>query len=166
MNIRKETQNDHDAIRAIHLDAFEGPGEAKLVDMLRAKVSPIISLIAEHKNEVVGHIMFSPVTLDDYEIKIMGLAPVAVFEREQNKGFGSSLINSGLEECKRRGFVGVVLLGHADYYPRFGFKTSTDFDITCEYDVAAENFMALELIEGAFDDISGVIKYHSVFLEL
>ncbi|MBT5072852.1 MAG: N-acetyltransferase [Kordiimonadaceae bacterium] len=166
MNIRFEEQKDINAVRDVHLDAFEGPGEAKLVDMLREKASPIVSLVAKNEGEVVGHIMFSPVMLGDYDIKIMGLAPVTVLESEQNKGYGAALVNAGLEECKALGYQGVVLLGHAEYYPRFGFRTSTEYSITCEYDVPSEYFMALELVEGAFDDVSGTIKYHPVFAEL
>lgn len=166
MNVRQETEKDHNTVRTVHLDAFEGPGEAKLVDLLREKASPVVSLVAENDGEVVGHIMFSPVTLGDYDIKIMGLAPVAVLESKQKKGYGAALINAGLDECRALGYLGVVLLGHADYYPRFGFRTSAEFDIASEYDVPAENFMALELNEGAFDDVSGIIKYHPVFAEL
>ena len=118
MKIRLEVEKDQDDVRTIHLAAFKGSGEAKLVDLLKEKASPLISLIAEDgEGKIVGHIMFSPVTLSDHYINIMGLGPVAVLPDSQNKGFGAALINKGLEECKKVGAQGVVLLGHADYLP-------------------------------------------------
>lgn len=75
MTIRQETEKDYGAARAVHIDAFEGPGEAKLVDMLRAKASPIVSLVAENEGFVIGHIMFFPVKIEEYDIKIKCLAP-------------------------------------------------------------------------------------------
>ncbi len=91
MIIRAENNNDYSQVRAIHLAAFEGPGEATLVDQLRAKATPIISLVAmSDDNNIVGHIMISPVGLSGHDdLNIMGLAPVAVLPEYQNKGFGS-----------------------------------------------------------------------------
>ncbi|MBT5187679.1 MAG: N-acetyltransferase [Kordiimonadaceae bacterium] len=167
MKIRFEEKKDYDDVRNIHLSAFDGSGEAQLVELLREKASPIISMVAEEEGgNVVGHIIFSPVTLCDHDIDIMGLAPVAIYPNYQKMGYGTNLIKKGLEECKKMGYQGVVLLGHADYYPRFGFKASIEYGISCEYDVPEENFMALELVEGAFSKVSGKIKYHSAFSEL
>lgn len=168
MLIRKETKDDYVTVEEVLTMAFEGDGEARLVDALREKASPIISLVVENDEAaVIGQIMFSPVTIaGSADAKLMGLAPVSVSPEEQGKGYGAALIKAGLVECRKMGVDGVVLLGHADYYPRFGFKTSTDFGITCEYDVPAENFMALELKPAALQEISGTIKYHPVFSKL
>jgi len=135
---------------------------------LRNSASPIISIVAEDENrKLVGHILFSPVTISNQQgAKLMGLAPVAITPDEQNRGYGSALIRRGLDECRKQQIDAVVVLGHVDYYPRFGFSKSTDFNITCEYDVPAENFMALELTDNALQGISGQIKYHSAFGKL
>jgi putative acetyltransferase len=122
MLIRPETVNDHDAVHAINVSAFETPAEADLVDGLREQASPIISLVAQEHLEIVGHIMFSPATLSDFaDLKIMGLAPMAVVAEHQRQGIGSALVRAGLEKCKQLDFTAVVVLGHQDYYPRFGF---------------------------------------------
>lgn len=168
MLIRNETKDDYVTVEEVLTMAFEGDGEARLVDALREEASPIISLVAENDEDaVIGHIMFSPVTIEgSADAKLMGLAPVSVTPEEQGKGYGAALIKAGLQQCRKMGVDGVVLLGHADYYPRFGFKTSTDFGITCEYDVPAENFMTCELKPAALQEISGTIKYHPVFSNL
>jgi putative acetyltransferase len=168
MLIRNEEKDDFVTVSEILTMAFEGNGEARLVSALRDKALPIIPLVAENEEAaVIGQIMFSPVTIDGCEdASLMGLAPVSVTPEEQGKGYGAALIKAGLVECRKNGVDGIVLLGHADYYPRFGFKTSTDFGITCEYDVPPEYFMALELRAGALDCVSGKIKYHPVFAEL
>ncbi len=168
MKLRMEIETDFNLVGNIHELAFNGPGEAKLVDELRNSASPIISMVAENeKGEVVGHIMFSPVTIPSQQgAMLMGLAPVAITPNEQDKGYGSALIRRGLEECGKQGISAVVVLGHAGYYPRFGFSKSTDFNITCEYDAPAENFMVLELKENALRGITGQVKYHSAFGEL
>ncbi|MDG1707792.1 MAG: N-acetyltransferase [Emcibacteraceae bacterium] len=168
MLIRKEEKDDFVTVYEILTMAFEGDGEARLVEKLREKASPIISLVAENEEcAVVGHIMFSLVTIDGCEdANVMGLAPVSVTPEEQSKGYGAALIKAGIQECRNLGMDGIVLLGHAGYYPRFGFQVSTEFDITCEYDVPAENFMALELSNGSLDNISGKVNYHTVFNEL
>ena len=168
MRMRIERVEDQDIVREIHLSAFEGVGEANLVDRLRHDTLEYISLVAENSNnEIVGHIMFSPVRIEGSgDIVIMGLAPVSVKPEEQNKGYGSALIKAGLIECLKRNVDAVVLLGHAAYYPRFGFKASTQFDMTCEYDVPPECFMVLELKPASLDTVSGIVRYHPAFKEL
>jgi putative acetyltransferase len=113
---------------------------------------------------IVGHIMFSPVSLSGHPgLKIMGLAPMAVAPEQQRKGIGSALVRAGLERCKQLGFGAVVVLGHPRYYPRFGFSPSTRFGIKCEYEVPEEVFMVQELQPGYLRSVSGTIKYHAAF---
>ncbi|MCP5381209.1 MAG: N-acetyltransferase [Kordiimonadaceae bacterium] len=168
MKIRTEKESDFVAVNDLLLATFEGEGEAKLVSALREKASPIISLVAELHDEIVGHIMFSPVKITGHEdFKIMGLAPVSVLPEHQNKGIGAALINEGLNKCRELGFLAVVLLGHAAYYPRFGFKQSTKFGLICPFDgVPPECYMAMELIPGSLNEVSGQIHYHPAFSEL
>ncbi|HRW29747.1 MAG: N-acetyltransferase [Alphaproteobacteria bacterium] len=168
MIIRKEKECDFEAVNNLLLAAFEDEGEAKLVSALRIKASPVISLVAEIHDKIVGYIMFSPVKITGHEdFKIMGLAPVAVLPEHQNKGIGAALINEGLDNCRKLGFQAAVLLGHAEYYPRFGFKQSTKFGLICPYEgVPPECFMAKELFPGSLSKVSGQILFHPAFSEL
>lgn len=162
--IRREEADDFAAVHALNASAFESPAEANLVDALRRQAHPIVSLVAEDSETVVGHIMFSPVSLTGHpELMIMGLAPMAVMPAHQNKGIGTALVRAGLDECKSLGYGAVVVLGHPRYYPRFGFAPSTRFGIGCEYEAPEDAFMVLELQPGYLSGKSGTIKYHAAF---
>ncbi len=152
---------------AVNISAFETPSEAKLVDLLGKQAKPVISLVAEVDGEVVGHIMFSPVSLSgDPNLKVMGLAPMAVIPEHQRQGIGSALVEAGLEKCRLLGFATVVVLGHPEYYPRFGFVPSSRFGIDSEYEVPEEVFMAMELQPEALTGKTGRVKYHAAFNSL
>lgn len=164
MLIRKEDPNDYAAVHAVNAAAFETQAEANLVDILRKDAQPIVSLVAEEDGVIVGHILFSPVLLSGFpDLKIMGLGPMAVAPKFQRKGIGSALTETGLELCKRLGYGAIIVLGHPGYYPRFGFRPSVLYDITCEYDVPEDVFMVVELQPGYLEGSSGVIKYHPAF---
>jgi putative acetyltransferase len=166
MLIRHEEPKDQAGVRGVNASAFDTPSEANLVDVLRKEVHPVISLVAEDNGAIVGHIMFSPVSLSDHaELKIMGLGPMAVAPEHQRKGIGSALVMAGLESCKDLGFGAVIVLGHSGYYPRFGFSPSVRYDIRCEYEVPQEAFMVLELVTGYLRGAEGIIKYHAAFNE-
>src|SRR5215204_3326406 len=122
ITVRAETVEDIPVIRRVNELAFGQPGEADLVDALRAAARPYISLVAVSEGQVVGHIFFNPVTLEaEGSDFILGLAPMAVLPEYQRRGIGSRLVRVGLEECRRIGCDAVVVVGHAEYYPRFGF---------------------------------------------
>ena len=162
--IRPERAADTAAVRAVNRAAFETGAEAELVDALRERVEPVISLVADATGSIVGHILFSPVTLSGHaELKIMGLAPMAVRPAEQRRGIGSALVRAGLKRCRQAGCAAVVVLGHPEYYPRFGFVPASRFGIACEYDVPDEVFMAIELEPGILRDTSGTVRYHAAF---
>jgi putative acetyltransferase len=164
MNIRFEQPNDIEQIKNVYLIAFETDTEANLVDALRNAGVELISLVAEKNGEIIGHILFSPVTLDGHA-KIIGLAPMAVLPNWQRKGIGSKLINEGMKACQKAGYEAVVVLGHPNYYPRFGFEPSVNFRIKSEYDVPPEVFMVKQLKKGALKDKTGTVKYHQIFSE-
>jgi putative acetyltransferase len=167
MLLRSEKEYDREAVCDVHESAFETSAEARLVDALREQASPIVSLVAEKNGGVVGHIFFSPVSLSGHPaLMMMGLAPVAVLPAHQGKGIGSALIRAGLQRCRRLGFAAVVVLGHPEYYPRFGFSPASDFGITSEYDVPDDVFMILELHPDTLDGKHGCIKYHPAFKAL
>jgi putative acetyltransferase len=163
--IRAETAADVEAVHRVNELAFGRSAEANLVDALRFSVQPIISLVAILDDQVVGHILFSPVTIES-EAEVfaaMGLAPVAVRPDYQNRGVGAALIRSGLAECRRLGHEIVVVLGHPAYYPRFGFVTASTLGIRCEFDVPDEAYMVAELTPGALRGRRGVVHYRPEF---
>jgi putative acetyltransferase len=161
--IRPQTPADVAAIRAINEAAFGGRLEADIVDALRREAEPFISLVADADGDVVGHICFSPVTIGDSPVSTgsVGLGPMAVRPDLQRKGIGSQLVSAGLEECRRRGVRLVVVVGHAEYYPRFGFSPASRLGLTCEYDVPDDVFMARRLTGGRI--APGVVRYHRAF---
>ena len=164
MLIRAEKETDRDGVSTVNVAAFETEAEADLVAALREQAQPVISLVAEDNGKIVGHIMFSPVSLSGHpDLKVMGLAPMAVAPEHQRKGIGSALIRAGLEECRQLGYVAVIVLGYPEYYPRFGFSPSSQFGIDSEYEVPEEVFMAMELQPGALKGKTGRVKYHPAF---
>lgn len=164
--IRAETERDREAVHALNAAAFGQATEALLVDMLRAQAAPVISLVAQDGDTVVGHIMFTPVSLAGHGGLIMGLAPMAVEPSRQRAGIGSALVRAGLERCKELGAAAAVVLGHPAFYPKFGFLPAARFGLACEYDVPPEAFMALELRAGALRGASGTVRYHAAFAEV
>jgi putative acetyltransferase len=162
--IRRETPQDIPAIRRVNEAAFDTSVEANIVDALRDRAAPIISLVAVVDDRIIGHIIFSPMTLQsDPALFVMALGPVAVMPDHQRRGIGSALVRAGLDECRRLGCAAIFLIGHAAYYPRFGFVPASRFGITSEYNVSDEVFLALELNEGALGEKEGIIRYHAAF---
>lgn len=167
MVIRAEEPRDWAAVHTVNVSAFETAAEANLVGALREQAHPLVSLIAEDKGALVGHIMFSPVSISGHPaLRIMGLAPMAVAPEHQRKGIGSALVRAGLEQCKQLGFGAVVVLGHPAYYSRFGFSSSARFGIGCEYQVPDEVFRVVELQAGVLRGVSGKVKYHAAFSDV
>jgi putative acetyltransferase len=163
--IRTETAADYPAVYGVNQRAFNRTGEAELVDALRKNARPYISLVAELNGRVVGHIFFSPVVIESEaeSFNALGLAPMAVLPEHQNQGIGSELVRRGLEACKSIGHDVAVVLGHPEYYPRFGFIPAKQKGISCEFDVPDEVFMIAELKEGALAGRRGIVKYMPEF---
>lgn len=159
--IRRERPEDASAVRRVNEQAFGQRAEADLVDALRQRDELLVSLVAIEDEQVVGHILFSPVTVqsDGASWGAMGLGPMAVLPEHQGKGIGSQLVEAGLEECRKARHKVVVVLGHPEFYPRFGFAPSKPLGIRWEKDVPEEVFMVTELREGALAERGGVVKY-------
>ncbi|CAN1212213.1 N-acetyltransferase domain-containing protein [Tumidithrix helvetica PCC 7403] len=167
MEVRAEKPEDVGAIRKVNMAAFGRESEANLVDRLRG-IASTLSFVALQSEQIVGHIFFSPVSVEGKSgenLFILGLAPVAVLPNHQRQGIGSLLIKHSLKECDRLGCKAVVVLGHPEYYPRFGFIPAKEKGLRCEYTVPDEAFMVLELASGALEGCSGTIKYRSEFGE-
>jgi putative acetyltransferase len=160
ITIRDEQAKDIDQVREIVRAAFPSDAESKLVDSLRANGKAIISLVAVHGDEVLGHILFSPVTATPpIEARGIGLAPIAVRPDVQSQGIGSKLIRQGLRLCQELGFDYCVVLGSPDYYQRFGFEWASPLGIRNEYGVDHE-FMILRFSQRG---VSGLVQYGSEF---
>jgi putative acetyltransferase len=163
LTIRNEESKDIDQVRDILCAAFPSNAESRLVDLLRAHGKATISLVAIDGNEVLGHVLFSPVsTTPPTDAKGIGLAPVAVRNDVQAHGIGSRLIREGLRLCQGLGFDYCVVLGSPQYYQRFGFKKASQFDIQNEYGVDDE-FMVLRFTDCG---VTGLVRYAPEFGEL
>jgi putative acetyltransferase len=163
--IRAETEADHPAVRRVNERAFGRVEEAALVDALRRNAQPQISLVAELDGQVVGHIFFSPVLIESQAASFtaLGLAPMAVLPEFQKRRIGTELVRRGLDVCRGTGHDIVVVLGHPEYYPRFGFVPAKRKGLRCEYAVPDEVFMIVELSAGALAGREGLVKYRPEF---
>jgi putative acetyltransferase len=135
------------------------------VDVLRAAGKVTLSLVAVLEGKIVGHILFSTVTIDSAagSTSAIGLAPMAVLPEHQRRGIGSMLVREGLDACRAAGHRAVIVLGHPEYYPRFGFVRASRFGLTWEHEVQDEAFMAIELVPGALAGGPGVVRYQPEF---
>jgi putative acetyltransferase len=160
--VRPETAADVDAVRAVHVAAFPSPLESRLVDALRRAGKAVISLVAELDQSVVGHVLFSDVSIARGVQRGIGLAPVAVLPRAQRRGIGSQLIRAGLTGAVELGYDFAVVLGEPAYYRRFGFETARRSGLTSEYGVDAP-FMTLALHPHGLRGASGRVTYQPEF---
>lgn len=166
MRIRVEGPDDLTAVAQVHRAAFGRPAEAALVDRLRADGDAVVSLVAEAAAEVIGHILFSPVRLDPAPPTPpawLGLAPMAVLPAHQRRGTGAALVRAGLEAARAGGATAVVVLGHPEYYPRFGFVPASRRGLRCIYDAPDEAFMALALTPDGLAGARGLVRYAAAF---
>ena len=158
---------DITSIRDVHIKAFGQNQEADIVDQLRQNCNDLLSLVAILKSQVVGHILFSPATIEGQgrNFSGMALAPMAVLPKYQKQGIGSELVRAGISKLKNRRCPFVLVLGHAEYYPRFGFEPASLYGIRSQWEVPDEAFMMLVLSEAEMKGISGVAKYRQEFDE-
>lgn len=169
MIIRAEALDDHAAIAEVNQAAFGGDAEARLVASLRADRQVIASLVAvDESGQVVGHVLFSPATIrtGTDERQVASLAPMAVLPSHQRQGIGSMLVERGLQACKLAGYRAVIVVGHPDYYPRFGFSATLVARLENPF-TAGDAFMAMELARGSLSDLQdGRIVYPEAFNHL
>ena len=169
VSIRCERPEDYEKITAVNNSAFGQPNEGRLVTSLRNRkdFDPSVSLVAELNGDIVGHILFHPIKIksDKGVYNSIALAPMCVTPGLQRKGVGSLLVEEGIRRLKKLGHKSVIVLGHADYYTRFGFKPASKWIIRPPFEAPESAFMALELVEGGLKGISGIVEYPHEFTE-
>ena len=173
LTIRQEQDRDYEQVEQLIQSAFlkaehTDGDEHNLVARLREGEGfiPELSLAGFNNDVLVGHILFTPILIEganDQKFHSLALAPVSVNPDWQHQGIGGQLILHGHEVAKTMGFGSVILLGHPDYYPRFGYQPASKFNIAAPFDVPDEAFMALELTPGSLSSASGVVRYPPEF---
>lgn len=169
IKIRREKQGDFREVFELNHIAFGQDNEAKLVDALRINqiaFVPELSIVATDNNKIVGHILFSKISIKDDKGNLnesLGLAPMAVRPEYQKCGIGGQLIRKGFEVAKELGFKSVIVLGHEHYYPKFGFQPADKWKIKAPFDVPSNVFMAIELATDGLTNISGTVVYPKEF---
>ncbi len=166
IQIRKERPGDEKAVFDVNFRAFGQDAEPKIVDELRKNCPEGVSLVAEEQGKIVGHILFTPARIETASKPVHGmtLAPLAVAPEYQRKGIGSALIEAGIETLRTSEIPFIVVLGHPDYYPKFGFEKASKYGIRCEYDqVPDEAFMIIVFQPKAMEGIRGTAKMRPEF---
>jgi putative acetyltransferase len=172
--IRPERPKDHAAIGDVTQLAFGQGHEARLVAALRGLpgFDPLLSLVAIASEEVVGHILFTPVSIvreDAAPVAGWALAPLAVRPSHQRTGIGAQLVRAGLAVCRRKPARLVIVVGHPGYYPRFGFQPARAFGLEVPFAVRDESFMVCDLAQDAAsqrDSWRGMVQYPAPFFDV
>ncbi|WP_288788800.1 N-acetyltransferase [uncultured Elizabethkingia sp.] len=177
MNIlfRQENKDDYTAVSNVIQRAFENEemsdhSEQYLVERLRNSEAfiPELSIVAEINQKIAGHILLTKIKVvnkENKEFDSLALAPVSVLPEYQGKGLGGKLIETAHKKAKELGFGSVILLGHENYYPRFGYEIAKKYGIKLPFDVPDENCMAIELIKGSLKGVEGTVVYPNAFFE-
>ncbi len=167
--IRIEGKEDYDQITKVNNLAFNQTNEGILISKLREtnKFVPELSLVAELHRKIIGHILFYPLDIISgvKRFEILSLAPMAVLPEFQNKGIGKKLVIEGLKKSQALGFKAVVVLGHPEFYPKFGFELASKWNIKPPIEVPDEASMAIELVKGFLNDKTGLIDYPAEYFE-
>jgi putative acetyltransferase len=161
IEIRNEQPADVDAIREVNRSAFGQEQEERIVDALRARGAVLVSLVAVVHDKVVGHILFSPATIGP--VVGAALGPMAVAPAHQRQGIGSQLVARGLEYVEAQGCPFVVVVGHPEFYPRFGFASAEALGLTCDWDLPTGVFMVKVLRAAAAGQVHGHVAYPAEF---
>ena len=165
VTIREERPEDIAGIRLINDKAFGQAQEGQLVDALRKNGGVLLSLVAVEDRRLVGHILYSPVSIESggKEIIGAGLGPMAVLPEFQRQGIGSKLVEAGNSRLRQAGLPFIVVLGHPAYYPRFGFVPASRHGIRCQWEVPADVFLVLVIDRERVLSVYGLAKYRQEF---
>lgn len=164
MLIRVEIGIDAPGIDALLRRAFDGDGEAQLVQDLREDGLITLGLVAtDDEGQVVGYVAFSPVTVQGEELQWVGMAPLAVDENYRGQGLARQLVYEGLDSLNEFGYAAVVTLGEPELYGRLGFEKAAVYDLRCRWPDTENAFLVHRLADDAFDGVSGLVEYHQHF---
>ncbi|MEI1421524.1 N-acetyltransferase [Bacillus cabrialesii] len=172
LSIRQERTHEYDTTedtvkRAFLNEIYSDKKEHFLVNRIRKSDAfiPELSLVALNAKDIVGHVLLSKIKIVDGDnaVDSLALAPVSVAPEYQRKGIGSQLIHVALKKAKELGYRSVIVLGHKDYYPKFGFKPASLWNIKAPFEVPDEAFMALELSKDSLENVKGVVHYSKAF---
>ncbi|MGE1127651.1 GNAT family N-acetyltransferase [Bacillus wiedmannii] len=173
VTIRQEQQSDYKKTeevvqKAFLHEEFSDKKEHELVKRIREcdAFIPELSIVAVDE-EIIGHILLSKIQIEQgaTSVESLALAPVSVARGHQKKGIGGKLIGAALEKAKELGYGSVVVLGHPEYYPKFGFKKASEWNIKAPFEVPNEVFMVIELSENTLQGVEGIVQYSSAFAE-
>ena len=162
IQIREERADDIAAVCELNRRAFGQNQESNIVDALRANGAVLLSLVATVNDRVVGHIIYSPASISG-NVSGAALGPMAVLPEYQRQGIGTKLVEAGNAKLKNAGCPFIIVVGHAEYYPRFGFRPASEHGIKCEWDVPDDVFMLLVLDEEKMKGVSGLAAYRDEF---
>ena len=168
IEIREERKKDYGAIKEVNDKAFKQPQEGNIINKIRKSDTEILSLVAVLDNKIVGHIFFSSVEIEGHdEIKRgMGLAPMAVLPKYQRQGIGSMLIKESIRKLKEKSVPFIIVLGHENYYPKFGFEIASKYGLKCQWEgVPDAAFMVMILDKNKMKNVNGIAKYREEFNE-
>lgn len=143
--------------------AFEGRSEAELAGILLKEEPETVALVALHAGRLVGCIFFTSARIPGSDLRIAALGPMAVAPATQRSGVGSALVRQGLQVMRDSGYEASIVLGHSEYYPRFGFEPASRFGLSCRWPVPDDVFMAMELKHGSLSDATGRVEYADAF---
>jgi len=165
--IRHEKPEDIPLIHSVIEQTFKRDAEARLADKLRRSCADCLSLVADDNGSIVGHIMFTPVRIENHKtVQGMGLAPMAVIPSKQRRGIGKLLVKTGLKILQEKGCPFVIVLGHPEYYPRFDFQPASRLTIKSQWDdVPDEAFMILVMDDKVMQNVSGIARFRDEFTE-
>ena len=151
----------------MNVAAFGTPAEAELIECVRGEKGAI-SLVAIQAGGVLGHILFTPVSVGAGEDAwdAVALGPMAVRPDLQRRGIGSQLVEAGLAACREAGHTVCFVLGHPAFYPRFGFEPAAPKGLTCKWPVPDDTFLVAELQAGALAGRTGRVAYDPAFDEV
>jgi len=166
VSVRPERQDDIAAVRAVNEAAFGQPAEAEIVDAIRERCATAVSLVALEADRIVGHILFSPVRVlgEKAAFPGMGLGPMAVVPERQRRGIGSLLVRAGIEAVSQHNCPFIIVLGHPEYYPRFGFVPASQHELNCQWPgIPDAAFMVLILDVVKMRNVGGIVRYRDEF---
>ncbi len=174
LTIREEEIKDYNEVEKVVEESFKtaefsDKDEHNLVRRLRNSNEFIkeLSLIAEEENEILGHVLLTKALIkgESTSYETLALAPLAVLPKHQKSGIGKNLMNKAIERAKELGYKSIVVLGHENYYPKFGFEKASKYGVKAPFEVPDEAFMILELLPGGLNGVSGIVEYSKAFFE-